>query len=273
MHTLGLKKRRCGKCSGCLQQDCGQCSSCQDMTKFGGLRRKKQCCQQRRCADVHPNQPNKHTPSSSQSSTTSPNQKELTCGLNNTTGHAVPATIQDFLKLSGRKIQPIKADGNCLFRSISFHLLGNESGHFDVRSMLVRFENLNTRIFQNRLVQGINAPTFKQHIKKMLSPSTWGTHIEVMAASTMFQIPIYYATKNNKDGYKWQVIHPMEKSHSLRYPFITSEEPYTSMKTPSHMELLYHENCHYDCIVSFATHTLHLLPPHIPKDTSYVDLS
>ena len=130
--------------------------------------------------------------------------------------------------------------------------------------MLVLFENVNTNIFQNRLVQGINAPTFEQHIQKMLSPSTWGTHIEVMAASTMFQIPIYYATKNNDGGYKWQVIYPLEKSHSLRYPPIISEEPYTSMKTPSHMELLYHENCHYDCIVSSATHAIHLVPPHLP---------
>ena len=243
------------------------------------------------CRCTSKNQPDTHTPSSNQdtydvqqpdlwqssATCTPPSQTErieqFPCSFSNITRHAVPVTIHDFLQPSGRKIRPIKADGNCLFRSISFHLLGNESGHFDVRSMLVRFENVNTNIFQNRLVQGINAHTFEQHIQKMLSPSTWGTHIEVMAASTMFQIPIYYATKNNDGGYKWQVIYPLEKSHSLRYPPIISEEPYTSMKTPSHMELLYHENYHYDCIVSSATHAIHLVPPHLPKDTSYVDLS
>ena len=33
-----------------------------------------------------------------------------------------------FLQQSGRKIQPVKGDGNCLFRSFSLHLLGNQDG-------------------------------------------------------------------------------------------------------------------------------------------------
>ena len=270
IYIIGARKRRCGHCTACLQHDCGQCSSCKDMSKFGGPGRKKQCCEQRKCAASKPHfslsQKNHST-----SGTLSLPCSTKPCGKENIT---VPiTTLSDFLQPSGQMIQPIKPDGNCLFRSVSFHLLGDEDGHWEVRSMLVRFENLNQRLFQNRLVEGINASTITQHIRRMLTPCVWGTHIELMAVATMFQIPVYYVSKNCNGPYKWQVIHPLEKPHNLRYPLIMSEEPYKSMKTPSHMEFLYHENCHYDSIVASATNAVPPTPPQLSQETTYIDLS
>ena len=51
---VGIKrKQRCGSCDACSKDDCGQCTNCKDMIKFGGTGRKKQCCLQRQCNNVH----------------------------------------------------------------------------------------------------------------------------------------------------------------------------------------------------------------------------
>ena len=43
------RKVRCKKCNGCRKEDCGVCMNCVDMKKFGGLGKKKQACQERKC--------------------------------------------------------------------------------------------------------------------------------------------------------------------------------------------------------------------------------
>ena len=95
------------------------------------------------------------------------------------------SSLVTFLQQSGKKIQPVKGDGNCLFRSFSLHLLGNQDEHFKVRSMIVRFENLNSTHFEPRMMDLINQPTFKDHISKT---GCSGTHIEIMAIASMYQV-------------------------------------------------------------------------------------
>ena len=51
--SLGKRKRRCYKCSGCLADDCGTCKYCLNKTKFGGNGTLKQCCSKRKCTEVH----------------------------------------------------------------------------------------------------------------------------------------------------------------------------------------------------------------------------
>jgi len=41
----GVKRKRCGTCDGCIRCDCGICKFCKDKPKFGGLGKKKQCCE------------------------------------------------------------------------------------------------------------------------------------------------------------------------------------------------------------------------------------
>lgn len=51
----GLKRRvRCGECDGCKRKDCGKCVNCLDKKKFNGQGRKKQCCIERRCKNLLP---------------------------------------------------------------------------------------------------------------------------------------------------------------------------------------------------------------------------
>ena len=50
MVDVGKKRKiRCGSCAGCLAQDCRKCRFCIDMKKYGGQRRLKEACLDRKC--------------------------------------------------------------------------------------------------------------------------------------------------------------------------------------------------------------------------------
>ena len=47
--TQRKRSQQCGECIPCKSKDCQKCSACQDMVKYGGPGKKKQCCINRRC--------------------------------------------------------------------------------------------------------------------------------------------------------------------------------------------------------------------------------
>ena len=84
----------------------------------------------------------------------------------------------------------VPGDGNCMFHSLSCQLYGS-SEHFAVRSLLLRFESNNRETFSKFLTE-INSPNMDTHIRSLTLPGKWGTHIELYAAATYFQIPIFF---------------------------------------------------------------------------------
>lgn len=62
------RRSRCGKCEPCCREDCGECISCKRMKKFGGDGRAKDCCQLRRCIQLHSSKPSSEKPRSEASS-------------------------------------------------------------------------------------------------------------------------------------------------------------------------------------------------------------
>ncbi len=70
------------------------------------------------------------------------------------------------LQQCGWMIHQVTGDGNCHFRAISFFLFGKEDYHDHVRTLLIRFENLNTQVFEGTLMPGVNK-----------SRHTWGTYV------------------------------------------------------------------------------------------------
>lgn len=156
--------------------------------------------------------------------------------------------LQEFLAESGRKVREIKGDGNCFFRSLSFILFGNEEEHVNVRTLLVRFENLNSEIFKSLMTE-VNEISFEEHIKHIMRPGTWATHVEVKAAATYFQVPVYFCQDPPQhDAYCWHVFMPVRQSKSLRYPTL-EESVYDGISVPTHFEIKYIQNVHYSCIV------------------------
>ena len=160
-----------------------------------------------------------------------------------------------------------------MFRSLSNHLLGNEEEHDAVRTLLIRFENLNHHYFEAFLMDK-NEPTLKAYISKMCQPSTWGTQIEIEAAVALFQVPVYECVQS-QDGetYHWEVHHPRAPAGQFRHPTIVEDDPVYSAVIPHHFELAYKRNCHYDCIVDKESGQLSSSPPKIPVCHEHIDLT
>ena len=190
--TTGVKRKRCGFCEGCTRPDCGICKCCMDKPRFGGLGKRKQCCELKKCRLLL------STPTPSplvlqsltsveESSVSSPPVKRSKTSEES----IVPTvTIEKFLQNSGRKIHHIKGDGNCMFRTFSYAFLNREEHHFHLRSHIVRTINLNQKVFSEYLMP-INKPTIKEQVEHMLRDHVWGTHLELKAAAKYLSIAAY----------------------------------------------------------------------------------
>ncbi len=168
---------------------------------------------------------------------------------------------------------PIAADGNCLFRAVSYLLFDDENSHWPLRDLIIRFENLNAGIFEKRMTE-INERTFIQHLRKLINPSSWATHIEVYAIATYFQATVYFCTDPPQPGtggtHCWEHYKPLASCEALRYPVLT--EPFLdNAKTLTHFELAYYPGCHYNSVVSVHTGVAHTSPPQLTGNITYHD--
>lgn len=82
----------------------------------------------------------------------------------------------------------------------------------------------------------------------MLRPGKWGTHVELLAASTYFQIPMYILKTSSKE-HKWEVLGPLGPASRFRYQECPEVDT-ADINLPDHFELLHSYDCHYDSIVS-----------------------
>ena len=246
-----MKRKRCGSCEGCTRPDCGICKCCMDKPRFGGLGKRKQCCELKKCrlllsTPIPSPLVLQSLTSVEESSVSSPPVKRSKTSEES----IVPTvTIEKFLQNSGRKIHHIKGDGNCMFRTFSYAFLNREEHHFHLRSHIVRTINLNQKVFSEYLMP-INKPTIKEQVEHMLRDHVWGTHLEVKAAATLFQIPIYCCTQQSLQHdvpFTWSVVQPIPLNLA-KLPYIIDEVAQEKEEI-SHIEL-FHHNGHYDAIVS-----------------------
>ena len=129
-------------------------------------------------------------------------------------------SLSTFLEKSGRKLCTALPDGNCLFRSLSHQLSGNQENHSFVRLLIQRFENLN-KTKCSPFLMGVNEPTIEEHIKKIGLPHTWGTHIEILAIATLYEISVYVTRQSLSGSYYWEEVKPL-KADGVSYPVIPS---------------------------------------------------
>lgn len=236
--------------------DCGICIFCKDKPKFGGPGKRKQCCELKKCGLIS---------SKGNNAPVIPPEPKLEHIHNN--------TIESFLQSSGRKICPILGDGNCLFRTISYAFLNTEDYHYSFRSHIVRLINLNSKVFSHYLMP-INQPTISEHLHHMIRPSTWGTHLEVKAAATLFRFPIYFCTKSREgSSFDWNAIQPIPPEN-IRFPLIMDEplenEPLEKREDITHIEM-YHHQSHYEAIVSIENNKVCRIPPKLTgKDDQHI---
>ena len=149
----------------------------------------------------------------------------------------------------------IQGDGNCLFRALAFDVYKTEDVHSKMRQLLVDFVTNNKHSFQP-FIKG----SLEEHVRQMRYMRRWGTAVEILAAASLMQIPIYTYTPNAEGLYKWIYYMPLKES-TLQFP----DEPYPRhAKSQSHIELLHASGCHYDCIVT-VDGGFPLEEPHVAK--------
>ena len=95
----------------------------------------------------------------------------------------------------------------------------------------------------------VNKVTMSGHIKQMLWPGTWATQVELTAAATYFQIPLFYLTQTQlqvkPSVLKWRVVKPLHDRSKFLSPGFP--EPVLPIK---HFELVYYLYRHYNCVAS-----------------------
>ena len=163
------------------------------------------------------------------------------------------STFDMYLRSQGRKIEISMGDGNCLFRSFSFQLTGIQNEHISVRTLAVRFQNLNKSVFEPYLTS-INQPSMKEHIRHIQTPDVFGTHMEILALATYYGAPVFYCSLQGQapQQYRWHCFRPLSnRENTFRFPDL-SGNPLEDVELPSHFELAYTHNTHYNSIVSLT---------------------
>ena len=144
-------------------------------------------------------------------------------------------------------------DGNCLFRSLSKALLGTEKYHYLIRTRLLGFVYANSNIFMPHIQQRYQSQVeVRQYCLAMDASGVWGTELEILAAATMLQAPVYTYTQTNSKSYQWLRYLPLSSAHSVTCKYHDSVQRLVHMIKPAdyHLELFHFNSSHYDVIVA-----------------------
>ena len=88
--------------------------------------------------------------------------------------------------------------------------------------------------------------------------------MELIAAATLFQLPIYFCTHSATNTFSWNVVKPLAHEN-ISFPVIINEEFQQIDRTINHIEVYYHDNSHYDTII--VTVDSDITPDTVPELT------
>ena len=128
--------------------------------------------------------------------------------------------MASFLIMHGRQLDPIQADGNCLYRALSKQLANDPEQHSNLRATLVKFAAYNVETFKSwvtsspsEILQKTPEVRLKDHLDAVSKLGSWGTQLEIVAAATLFQVDIYVATDSLVKGEcRWTRFTPLKGS-------------------------------------------------------------
>ena len=95
-------------------------------------------------------------------------------------------------------------DGNCLFRALSYLILGTEDCHQQVRLTLVDYATCNAEMFSK-----FCSPlcTLEEPTARIKYETVWETDLEIKVAATYSQLPIYVCTQRRGTlTYYWECV-------------------------------------------------------------------
>lgn len=108
--------------------------------------------------------------------------------------------LAPFLRKQTRDIDRVLGDGNCLFWALSSQLTGSQEHHLELRKAIARFEQKNEAVFKP-LHASINCTPFENRLQNIKKSCAWGTLVEILAFSSLFQIEVFVATDSYYPGW------------------------------------------------------------------------
>lgn len=127
----------------------------------------------------------------------------------------------------GLAIREVTGDGNCLFRSVSDGLYGNEGRHFELRARCVAFMEANPDSFAPFMLEEEGWTSFDSYLSSMSRDAEWGGNLELMALSSSLRINV--------------TIH-----QAGQRPWMMTNSPF-GPATPS-LHVSYHDGQHYNAV-------------------------
>lgn len=165
--------------------------------------------------------------------------------------NALYGMVVEHLKPLMRCIDLVQPDGNCMFRAISKELLGSERHHLQIRRLTTEFMAKNPKHFAPIVAKYHgHTQSLTEHIFRMKIDHVWGTAVELQAIASLYQVPIHILTYNTKaPNYRWNSYVPEQHKEVFEpplYPTMADGTP----PSEYHIELYYHDNCHFDRIAA-----------------------
>jgi len=102
-----------------------------------------------------------------------------------------------YLQEQGFKIQKIRMDGNCLFRSVAHQLTGNDQHYATYRELAVTHIKAHANFFQDFIDDDFDGG-FPKYVEQMAKPGVWGGHLELMALSQVLTVKFCLITESKE---------------------------------------------------------------------------
>ena len=125
--------------------------------------------------------------------------------------------------------------------------------------LLLHFVNLNRLSFHPILTYD-NPLSMEEHISTMLHPGMWGTHIEILAAATYYNVALYYSCYNAEKGHYWEQHQLLLQRRCSCHYLDLSGSTLENIPQPHYFKLAYTTNCHYDSTISITEKLCTIFP-------------
>lgn len=162
--------------------------------------------------------------------------------------------IRDLLLSSCRQINMVLGDGNCFFRAISWELLGDQSHHHIIRTLLMDFISEHRPHFSG-LTESFGE-AFKDHCERLHKMGTWATVTECIGLAAMLHRSVFVLTQLQADEWTWKVYRPPAYPIGVSRQSVLFKIRKLIPLPPYHLELSHISQSHFD----------HIVPP-----TSYLE--
>ena len=158
------------------------------------------------------------------------------------------AVLIPFLQQQNRVVDRVLGDGNCLFRALSIQLTGTQDHHLELRKLIALFEKGNENVFKNLHVSINRSVLFLDHLQNIKKSCTWGTTVEILAFSSLFQVDVYIASDTYYPGKTtWLKYSPRITPTSFSVE-LESSTFYSNLNMPEWIEILHVSQTHFDAI-------------------------